>query len=140
MKNEAIPFYRPGQDITCKAAAALIGRRLCIISGNRTGGPGLSTDLQNVYQVNYPVAAGRVFGVVGWDVAINELVPVKFEGVLPVEVIATVVAWQEVETDNVGRVLPYAAGAGHHPVGVALTGAAGGAFAEIRLYRAGTVV
>lgn len=139
MLNECIPFYRPGQDLTGKASVALTGKRLCAVSGNRTGGPGLSTDLQNVYVVGLPAAGGRVLGVVGYDVPANGLVPIKWEGVLPIKAGAAINAWQEVMTDAAGQVVPFIVAGGNQPCGVCLTGAANGADAEIRLYRAGSI-
>jgi len=130
--NEAIPFYRPGQDITCKAGVALTGKRLCAITGNRSGGPGLGTDLQNLYVVGLPAAGGRVLGVVGYDVGAGDPVPVKREGVLPILTAGAIAAFAEVECDAQGRVITKASGVA---IGVCLTGVGSGADAEIYLYK-----
>ncbi len=133
MINEAIPFYRPGQDVTCKAAVALTGKRLCQISANRTGGPALSTDLLNVYVVNKPSAGGGVFGVVGYDVAINGLVPVKRDGILPVVTSGALTFDQEAKTDANGEIL--LATTGTVAVGRVLTGVGSAAVAELLFYQ-----
>lgn len=130
--NEVIPFYRPGQDVTCKASVALTGKRLCAITGNRSGGPGLSNDLQNLYVVGLPAAGGRVLGVVGYDVGAGDPVPVKREGVLPIVAGANIAAFAEVEVDATGRVITKASGVA---IGFCMTGVASGADAEIWLYR-----
>lgn len=135
MLNECIPFYRPGKDITCKATVALAGMTLCAIVGNRTAGPGLvSSDDPAVYQVGLPAAGGRVFGVVGYDVAIGGIVPVKRTGVLPCIASAVIAAEQEVKTDAAGKILPVTAGA--IAVGIVHTAAASAAAAEFEPYAA----
>lgn len=133
--NECLPFYRPGKDITAKATVALVGKTLCAIVGNRTAGPGLaSTDDPGVYQVGLPAAGGRVFGVVGYDVPIGALVPIKRAGILPVTASATITAEQEVKVDAAGKVLPVTAGA--IAVGICHTAAANTFDAEVDFYGA----
>lgn len=140
MKNECIPLYRPGQDVTAKASVALTGRRLCAVTGNRSG-TGLvnvaNTDLQNLYVIGLPAARGQTFGVVGYDVAAGDPVPVKREGILPIEAANAIAAFQEVEVDALGRVNPVAAGG--TAIGRCMTGVAGGGFAEVELYRGSPV-
>lgn len=134
MQNEAIPFYRPGKDVTCKAGVALTGKRLCAITGNRSSGPlfdPANTDLQGLYTVGLPAAGGRVFGVVGYDVAVGDPVPVKREGVLPVTASGAIAAFAEVEALADGRVQTLAAGTA---VGFVCTAAADGGDAEVILY------
>jgi hypothetical protein len=132
MVNDVVPFYRPGHDITCKASVGLTGRRLCAITGNRTSGPGLSSsDDPGVYQVGLPAAGGRVFGVVGRDTPSGGLVPVKREGILPVDAAGNIAAFAEVETDAAGKVITKAAGIA---VGYVTTAAANGGIAEVQLY------
>jgi len=137
MKNECIPFYRPGQDIPVKASVALTGRRCCAITGNRSGtgfvGPA-NTDLQNLYVVGLPTLGGRIAGVVGYDVAAGDAVPLKREGVLPIEAAAIIAAFAEVTTDALGRVQTVAAG--QSALGVAMTGCAAGAMCEVKMYNA----
>lgn len=134
-KNEAIPFYRPGKDITCIATAALTGKRLCAITGNRTSGPGLSSsDDGGLYQVGAPTAGGRVFGVVGYDVPSGGQVPVKRNGIIPVTTSGVFAAETEAKVAADGTILPVTAGA--IAVGIVHTAAASGADAELELYQA----
>lgn len=131
--NECIPFYEPGGRITGHAEAALSGKRFVRISGNRQSGPGLALTAQGGnYPVNAPTAAGRVFGVTSHDVAAGGKVTViSTPGtVLPVTAAAAIAAFEEVQVDALGRVIPLAGGVS---VGVALTAAANGADAEIQL-------
>lgn len=135
MLNEVLPFYRPGKDITCKATVALTGKHLCAIVGNRTSGPGLaSTDDAGVYQVGAPAAGGRVFGVVGYDVASGSVVPIKRGGILPVVTSGAVAAEAEVKVAADGTILTATTGA--RVVGVVHTAAASGADAEFEFYAA----
>jgi hypothetical protein len=131
--NEAIPFYRPGKDITAKATVALTGKRLCAIVGNRTSGPGLaSTDDPGVYQVGAPAAGGRVFGVVGYDVPSGSVVPIKRNGIIPVTTSGAFTAEQEAKVAADGTILPVTAGA--IAVGIVHTACSSGADAEFELY------
>jgi hypothetical protein len=81
-----------------------------------------------------PTAGGRVFGVVAHDCAISGKVLV-YRGsglILPVSAAAAITAFQEVEVNATGQVVPKAAGIA---VGYAVNGSAGGgADAEIALY------
>lgn len=133
--NDCTAFYRPGQDITCQASAALTGCQLVQISGNRTGGPLLSTDLKNVYQVGLTVQGGRAFGVAGYDVANGGLVPVKREGILPVKTGGVIAAAAEVEATAAGLIITASATATRRIVGQVLTGAASGGLAEFELFK-----
>lgn len=134
MANDCIPFKEPGSAVTGKATAAITGKRFLSISGNRTGGGagGLSTDLANVYQVA-PTGAGlRAIGVAKNDAANGSLVGIHTQPgiIVPVTAGATLTAGQEVQSDATGQAIPLAAG---KSLGVAMTGAAAGADAEIKL-------
>jgi hypothetical protein len=132
MANDAIVFYRPGHDISCRAAVALTGKRLCAITGNRSSGPGLaSSDDGGNYTVGAPAAGGRVFGVVGYDVASGGLVAVKREGILPVKAGGNIAAFAEVEVDASGQVITKSAGVA---IGFVLTAVTTGNDAEVQLY------
>lgn len=132
--NECIAFYRPGQDITAKASAGLTGCQLCQISGNRTGGPLLTTDLLAVYQVGLPVVGGQVLGVVGYDVASGGLVPVKRNGILPCKTGGIIAAAAEVEATAAGLIITASGTATRHIIGRVLTGATSGGMGELELY------
>jgi hypothetical protein len=131
--NEAIPFYRPGKDISAKATVALTGKRLCAIVGNRTSGPGLaSTDDVGLYQVGAPAAGGRTFGVVGYDTPAGGVVPVKRNGILPVTTSGVFTAEQEAKVAADGTILP--ATSGSVVVGIVHTACASGQDAELEYF------
>jgi predicted RecA/RadA family phage recombinase len=140
--NDVVPVYRPGSDITCKASVALTGKRLCMISGNRTSGAGnagvglSATPDGGNYQVGNPTGGGRVFGVVGYDTPSGGLVPVKREGVLPITASGAIAAGAEVEALADGRVITRTTGI---PIGVCLNGCANAEDAEIQLYLSGSI-
>lgn len=134
--NECIPFYEPGKYPTVHANVALTGKRFCAIVANRQSGPGLSATAEGSNLVaGLPTAAGRVFGVVAHDAAIGTKV-LCYRGsglIVPVSAAAAITAFQEVEVNGSGQVVPKSSGVA---VGFAVTGAAGGgADAEIALYQ-----
>lgn len=141
--NECIPYKEPGSAITFKATAAVAGKRFVKPSGNRTGGPGLSTDLANVYQCAQVSASGDpAVGVSKYDVANGALGGAHTGGIVPVTCGANVAAGDRVMSDANGKAIPYAAGntaAAGAPLviprvlGIAMTGAVSGADAEIML-------
>jgi hypothetical protein len=67
--NECIPYKQPAGRVTCKATATVTGKRFVKISGDRTGGPGLSTDVENVKRVAHAVAGDTAYGVSGHDIS-----------------------------------------------------------------------
>jgi Uncharacterized conserved protein (DUF2190) len=131
---DCIPFKEPGSAVTGKATATITGKRFLAVSGNRTGGGagGLSTDLANVYQVAHAGAGVRAIGVSKWDAANGSLVGIHTQPgiIVPVTAGATITAGQEVQSDANGQAIPLAAG---KSLGVAMTGAAAAADAEIKL-------
>jgi hypothetical protein len=145
--NECIPYKEPGASVTARCSAAVKGKRLVKVSGNRTGGGGqgaagsvtvgvgLSTDLENLYKVAQCVAKDQCIGVSGWDSVINGEVKVFLKGkgiVLPITAGAAIAAGAEVESDAEGRVITLAAG---KAIGYCMTAvAAEGEDAEILLY------
>lgn len=132
-QNIMIPFQETSE-VTFRATAAVLGRRMLRVSGNRTGGPGLSTDPENVYRMAYCPAGAKATGVSKSDVAINTLggcdgTPGR---ILPVAAGAAIVAGAEVEVGVDGKVITLATG---KAVGQAMTAASGdNAIAEIKLY------
>jgi hypothetical protein len=120
--NESIPFKESGSSLTGKATAAITGG----------GAGGLSSDLANVYQVAQCVAGDRGIGVSKWDAANGALVGIHTGPglIVPVTAGAAITAGQEVQSDANGQAIPLAAG---KSLGVAMTGAANGADAEIKL-------
>lgn len=130
--NECIPYKESGSAITFKATAAVTGKRFVAPSGNRTGGPGLSTDLANVYQCAHAGAGAHAIGVSKYDVANGALGGAHASAgmIVPVTAGAALAAGQAVQSDANGQAIPLAAGV---KLGVCMNGAAGGADAEIRL-------
>lgn len=125
-RNECIPFYEPGADISAICSAAVTGKRFVKISGDRSGG---GSNLS----VAHADAAGRKFGVSGYDGAIGEIINVKRSPgiVVPVLAGAAIDAFEEVEVGAAGVAVPLAAGVA---VGFAVTAAANAADAQISLY------
>lgn len=147
--NECIPFKLPAIAFTAKASAAITGKRFVVISGDRTGGggggaegattvgAGLSADVENVYKVKLAGAGVQPIGVSGWDAAINEELKVygMASGViLPVKAGEALVAGDEIMSNATGEAIKYVEGAGKKPVAMAMTKAASGADAELKLY------
>lgn len=130
--NVCTPFHMTS-DLTFRATAAVTGKRFVAPSGNRTGGPGLSTDLENVYRMAHCPAGERSFGVSKYDVPIDE------EGgaygtpgrIVPVTATGAIAAGDEVEVGANGTATLLAAGVA---VGLAMTAAVDGGDAEIKLY------
>lgn len=128
--NECIPFYRPGADITGEATAAVTGKRCLAISGDAPADGGIS--------VAHAAAAGRIVGVAVHDAAVGAKVPVILGPghVVPITTSAIVAAFAEVEVGANGTVIPVdrVARPNSVAIGYALTGAANGADAKIKLY------
>lgn len=128
-----IPYKEDGSALTFKATAAVRENRFLVISGNRTGGPGLSTDLSNVYQMAEAGAGAHAVGVSDKAVANGSLGGTYSRPgmVVPVTSGAAIAAGQAVQSDAEGRAIPLAAGV---KLGVCMNGVgAANADAEIRL-------
>jgi hypothetical protein len=148
MANDCIPYKFPGEAITAKAKGAVKGKTFVKIGGDRTGGGkggaegsttvgvGLSTDLENLYQVETCGAKGAAVGVAGWDAADKgELKVWAGPGtILPVTAGGTVEPGDQVESDAEGKAVKGAAAPGTVPLGVAMAKGATGKDVEIKLY------
>ncbi|KWW97407.1 hypothetical protein LI90_4379 (plasmid) [Carbonactinospora thermoautotrophica] len=121
--NPAVPFWEPGQSISCKTTAAVTGKRFVAISGNGAGSNPL---------VAHASAGGRIFGVAAFDAASGAVVSVLRGGVVPVTAASAITAGQEVEVGANGQAAPKSAGVA---VGVAVFDASPGADAAIALYQ-----
>jgi hypothetical protein len=136
--NECIPFYEDGDHITGYCTAAITGKTFVMISGNRSGGTFDPTQTAIPADKGAPniapaTAAGRIFGVAGYDGASGGHIEVirGSKMVVPVTAGAALNAFQEVEVGPAQGAVPHAAGVA---VGFALTGCAVGADAQISLY------
>lgn len=123
--NVATPYYEPGQDLSCKASAAVVGKRFLKITGNQ--------DADGQVPVAHADAGGRAAGVSDRDAAIGKgLGIMKAPGrVVPVTAAAAIAAFEEVEVGANGQATPLVAGVA---VGYALTAAAINTDAKIVLY------
>lgn len=122
MQNACQPLFQEGRNITGRASAAVTGKRVVAISGNATDG---------IPSVAHANAAGRKWGVAGYDAAAGEIVPVIRKGVVPITTSGAIVAGAEVEVGANGTVVTKAAGIA---IGECLFDAANGADAFISLY------
>lgn len=122
MQNPCQPLYAEGRNITGRASAAVTGKRFVAISGNATDG---------IPACSPATAAGRIFGVAGYDGAAGETFPVIRKGVVPVTASGAIAAGDEVEVAAAGKAATHAAGVA---VGEALFDAADGADAFVALY------
>jgi len=146
--NECIPYKVPGDSWSAKADGAITGKRFVVVSKDRTGGGGkgaggsttvgvgLSTDLENLYQVKQAGAKGVVAGVSSWDAADKaELKVYSGPGyIVPVTAGGTLAAGDLVESDAEGKAVkanatPVAGAA----CGIAMSKASAAEDAEIKL-------
>lgn len=105
-----LPKFKPGQAVTFKASAAVIGGRLVVVTGDRTVGPAGADAL--------------AVGVAGFDAAIGEDVTVftRAGGVHGLTASAAIAAGAQVISAATGKVATISAGA--NPIGIAISAAA----------------
>jgi hypothetical protein len=115
--------YSPAQSITGEATGAVVARRFVRPSGNRTARGNLA--------VAQAGAGARPLGVASDDAAVGQLVRIARGGVAKVVAAGAIAAGAAVQVAAGGAVTTAAAGV---IVGLAVTGAADGAVAEIALY------
>lgn len=131
--NLCMPFYEPGQRVTCHAGAAVTGKRFVIITATRQSGPAVSDATNGGNYVVGPATAGvRAFGVAEHDAALNKKVNVITTGaIVPVTAGGAIAAGAEVEVDAQGRAITLASG---KAVGMACTTGVANADVEVKLY------
>lgn len=110
---EYLPVFKPGQAVTLKASAAIVGGQVVSVTGPGTVGPAGAT------------SAGWV-GVAAFDAATNDNVTVYSSGVQLCTASGTVTAGDAVATAAGGAVATAATPTSAQFVGVALTTATNG--------------
>jgi hypothetical protein len=145
MANDLIPYKRPGEDVTGYAVAAVTGKRCVQIAaakpaGEKAEGVNLAattTGGGGTYRVALPSGAGAnggaakaIFGVAKYDAAINKLVGVVREGIVPITSSAAITAGQSLQVAADGTVVPASTGVA---IGIACDDCASGADCEVAL-------
>lgn len=129
MVNDAIPFYEDGDELTCVPTAAVTGKTLVAISGDRNA--------DGLIQIAPCGDNGRALGVAMWDAAIGRRVTVKTlesGNVMPITATnAAIAAGTPVVSAAGGQVR--AGAAGERGQGIVITGAAANADAQVLLSR-----
>lgn len=110
MVNDARPLFRPSDEITCLATAAITGKRFVGVSATRDADSGL-------VKVGPATAAVKPFGVSGYDAASGAILPVLREGVVPVTAGGAITAGDEVEAGTDGKAVKSSTGVA---VGIAI--------------------
>lgn len=123
---DVVPFWTPGESLTCHVGADVTGGRFVRISGAR---------VNDNPQVG-PCGAGQaVAGVAARDKAAGQKVLVysKPGQIIPVRCGAALAAGTKVMSDATGQAVAYVAGAGVHVAGVLWDDVANGADGLVRL-------
>ena len=118
--NVAMQFHETG-NVSFRAGAAVAGMTFVAPSANRAGGPGLSTDLDNLYVMATCPAGAQPAGVAKYDVPIGGRGGVHGQPgqIVPVAAGAAITAGQRVEVGALGKAIPAASG---QVAGLAMTG------------------
>jgi hypothetical protein len=128
MANECIPLFKPGQDISATASAAVTGKRFV----DWTGFLSLTTP-STLPTAAHATAAGKVAGVSGYDAASGSRFPItRGKGaIVPVTALGNITAGVELEVGTAGQATTYSAGV---KVGRALSAGSAGADVWVELY------
>lgn len=119
-----IRTYNPGDDLTAEVITApVVANKFVKVAGNRTAGGNLA--------VTVATAGDRALGVAANSAAVGRLVHVARGGVVRVTAAGVIAAGAAVQVGTGGAASTADAGV---VVGLAVTGAADGALAEIALY------
>ena len=148
MANDLIPYKDDGDDVTGYCTAAVTGKRCLQISAAKPTGEhaadtpatipaGTPTGGGGTYRVAHPSAAGAnggaakmIIGVAKYDAAVNTLVGIKREGIVPITASAAITAGQGVQVAADGPVVPQSTGV---LIGYACDDCANGADCEVAL-------
>lgn len=130
-QNVCTPHF-DSSDVTYRATAAVIGKRFIAPSGNRTGGPALSTDVQNVYRMAHAPVGAAATGVSRYDVPLDGMASVFGNPgrIVPVTAEAAIVAGARIQVGAAGQAITLTTGV---PVAIAMSAAAAGADVEAKI-------
>jgi hypothetical protein len=133
--NVSTQYFETG-NVSFRATANVTGKRFVAPSADVTGGPGLSTDLQNVFRCAHCPAGKRPAGVAKYDVSSGSVGGMHGQPgqIVPVTTGAAIVAGAEVESDASGQAITWAGTIATAKAGLAMSGAGSGADAMIKLY------
>lgn len=120
--SEYVPLFKPGQDVTRVASAAVTGGQLVAVSGDGSVAPTAG-------------ATAAFFGIAGFDAAVGDNVAIHKGGVQRPLASGAIAAGDIVVAAAAGRVATNAAPAAGQQVGIALTTAADGEPVEIDMVR-----
>lgn len=119
---EYLPIYKPGQALTLKASATIVGGQLLAVSGVNTVAPS-------------GAASTATVGVAGFDAATNDNVTIYAGGVQNCLASGSITAGSPVIAGAAGTVVASATPPAGQQVGVALTTAADGARVRVQFGR-----
>jgi hypothetical protein len=130
--NVSTQYFETG-NVSFRATANVTGKRFVAPSGDVTGGPGLSTDMQNLYRCQHAGAGKKPAGVAKYDVTSGGTGGMHGQPgmIVPVTTGAAIVAGVEVESDANGMAITLASG---RAAGLAMSGAGSGADCQVKLY------
>jgi hypothetical protein len=135
--NVSTQYFEDG-NVSFKATAAVTGKRFLKPSADQSGGPGLSTDIENLLKMATCGAGQKSSGVSKYDVASGSEGGVHGQPgmIVPVTAGGAITVGQEVMSDATGKAVPWtsAASEANRALGLAMSGAANGADAMIKLY------
>lgn len=133
--NVSTQFHETG-NVSFTAVGAVTGQTFVAPVADRTGGPGLSTDLANQFKFGTCPAGKRPAGVAKYDVANLKSGSVHGQPGMIVEVLAgaTLAAGDEVMSDATGKAIVHVPATPTNRVaGLVMSGATSGQLAQIKL-------
>jgi hypothetical protein len=131
--NVCTQYFETG-NVSFRAQGAVVGKTFLMVAAAPTGGPGLSTDPENLFVLKTCLAGQKAVGVCKYDVANGEAGGVHGQPGMIVPVTAGaagVNAGVEVESNATGQAIPFSAGI---KLGICMSAGASGFDAAIKLY------
>jgi hypothetical protein len=106
--NVCTPVFEQSDQITCKAAGTIRGKRFVVVGATPTGGM-FGTENINIVEVS--VAGSRPLGVARYDgISGDQIDVIRGNEIVPCVAGAAITANTRVTIDSQGRVIPYVAG------------------------------